>query len=230
MENLLRIRPHVGFPHPSYMLIGINNRDLNTFETTLDTTRSLAKLVPEDKMIVAESGLFEPGDLADLARFGARAFLIGESLMRQEDVAAATKRILSQPPMMGGMPNFLDNGPVSMPPLQPNNPAMSAFNSSSASFHSMSQTQQQENKKAATTVNIPKTWNELGSLNIDLDNLSLKNQPKKSAVPMNQMASNTPTSNPMSPSRMAGGGGAFAGLSPQHQPFQGGMGGNNSLI
>jgi indole-3-glycerol phosphate synthase len=84
-------------------LLGINNRDLNTFETTLDTTRSLAKLVPEDKMIVAESGLFEPGDLADLARFGARAFLIGESLMRQEDVAAATKRILSQPPMMGGM-------------------------------------------------------------------------------------------------------------------------------
>jgi indole-3-glycerol phosphate synthase len=84
-------------------LLGINNRDLNTFETTLDTTRTLAKLVPEDKMIVAESGIFEPGDLADLARYGARAFLIGESLMRQDDVAAATRNILSQPPMSGGL-------------------------------------------------------------------------------------------------------------------------------
>lgn len=84
-------------------LLGINNRDLNTFETTLDTTRTLAKRVPADKMIVAESGLFEPGDLADLARYGARAFLIGESLMRQNDVASATRHILSQPPAMGGM-------------------------------------------------------------------------------------------------------------------------------
>lgn len=79
-------------------LLGINNRDLNTFEVTLDTTRKLARLVPEDKSIVAESGLFKPSDLADLARFGARSFLIGESLMRQPDVAAATRDILSQKP------------------------------------------------------------------------------------------------------------------------------------
>ncbi len=84
-------------------LLGINNRDLNTFEVSLDTTRALAKHVPEDKVIVAESGLFEPDDLADLARYGARAFLIGESLMRQEDVTAATRHILSQKPMMGGL-------------------------------------------------------------------------------------------------------------------------------
>lgn len=84
-------------------LLGINNRDLNTFETSLDTSRTLAKFVPEDKMIVAESGLFEPSDLADLARYGARAFLIGESLMRQDDVATATRHILSQPPTTGGM-------------------------------------------------------------------------------------------------------------------------------
>jgi len=78
-------------------LIGINNRDLNTFETNLDTTRTLARLVPEDRMIVAESGLHGPGDLADLARYGARCFLVGESLMREDDVAAATRRLLANP-------------------------------------------------------------------------------------------------------------------------------------
>ena len=78
-------------------LIGINNRNLHTFEVTLDTTRRLARRVPEDRMIVAESGLFTPEDLADLAQYGARCFLIGESLMRQADVAAATRAILSHP-------------------------------------------------------------------------------------------------------------------------------------
>lgn len=78
-------------------LIGINNRNLHTFEVTLDTTRRLARRVPEDRMIVAESGLYTPGDLADLAQYGARCFLIGESLMRQDDVTAATRAILSKP-------------------------------------------------------------------------------------------------------------------------------------
>ena len=78
-------------------LIGINNRNLHTFEVTLDTTRNLARRVPEDRLIVAESGLFTPADLADLARYGARCFLIGESLMRQEDVTAATRAILDSP-------------------------------------------------------------------------------------------------------------------------------------
>jgi indole-3-glycerol phosphate synthase len=78
-------------------LIGINNRNLHTFEVTLETTRRLARRVPEDRMIVAESGLYTPGDLADLAQYGARAFLIGESLMRQEDVTAATRAILARP-------------------------------------------------------------------------------------------------------------------------------------
>ena len=84
-------------------LMGINNRNLKTFETTLDTTRKLAKYVPEDRLIVAESGLNTPEDLADLARYGARAFLIGESLMRQEDVAEATRRILANPFRPGAM-------------------------------------------------------------------------------------------------------------------------------
>ena len=78
-------------------LIGINNRNLQTFEVTLDTTRRLARHVPTDRMIVAESGLFTADDLSDLARYGARAFLIGESLMRQDDVTAATRAILANP-------------------------------------------------------------------------------------------------------------------------------------
>ncbi len=78
-------------------LMGINNRNLNTFEVTLDTTRDLARRVPEGRLIISESGLNTPADLADLARFGARCFLIGESLMRQADVTAATKAILAAP-------------------------------------------------------------------------------------------------------------------------------------
>ena len=78
-------------------LMGINNRNLKTFETTLDTTRTLSKLVPADRMIVCESGLNTPEELADMSRYGARSFLIGESLMRQDNVAAATRRLLANP-------------------------------------------------------------------------------------------------------------------------------------
>lgn len=78
-------------------LIGINNRNLHSFEVTLQTTRDLARRVPEDRLIISESGLFTPADLADVARFGARCFLIGESLMRQADVEAATRAILARP-------------------------------------------------------------------------------------------------------------------------------------
>ena len=84
-------------------LMGINNRNLNTFETTLDTTRTLSRLVPADRTIVCESGLNTAQDLADMAQYGARSFLIGESLMRQDDVAVATRRLLASPDIMGGM-------------------------------------------------------------------------------------------------------------------------------
>ena len=78
-------------------MIGVNNRNLHSFEVTLDTTRHLARFVPEGKLIISESGLYTPADLAELARYGARCFLIGESLMRQHDVAAATRAILAKP-------------------------------------------------------------------------------------------------------------------------------------
>jgi indole-3-glycerol phosphate synthase len=84
-------------------LMGINNRNLKTFETTLDTTRTLSRMVPADRLIVCESGLSTPDDLADMARFGARTFLIGESLMRQDDVTAATRTLLAGGTTMGGL-------------------------------------------------------------------------------------------------------------------------------
>ena len=83
-------------------LLGINNRNLKTFETTLDTTRELSRMVPADRVLVSESGLNTPADLADMAQYGARTFLIGESLMRQEDVENATRTILANP-LMGAM-------------------------------------------------------------------------------------------------------------------------------
>ena len=78
-------------------MIGINNRNLKTFDVTLDVTRELAPRIPADRQVVCESGLFAPADLADMMRVGARRFLIGESLMRQDDVAAATRTILDVP-------------------------------------------------------------------------------------------------------------------------------------
>jgi indole-3-glycerol phosphate synthase len=96
LDNLMRVRDHViGFPHRSYSLLGINNRDLRTFKTDLGTTLRMAELVEDRSVLVAESGINTREDVRKLAEVGVRAALIGESLMRSSDIVAKVRELFT---------------------------------------------------------------------------------------------------------------------------------------
>lgn len=98
MDNLLRVRPHVGFPQRSYGLLGINNRDLQTMQTDVAHTLRLVDLVEDPATLVSESGIRTHDDLVRLRRQGVRIVLVGESLMRDDDPGASLARLLQREP------------------------------------------------------------------------------------------------------------------------------------
>ena len=88
LDNLMRMRDQViGFPHRSYSLLGINNRDLRTFKTDLGNTLRMAELVADRRVLVSESGINTAADMRKLAEAGVAAVLVGESLMRSGNIA-----------------------------------------------------------------------------------------------------------------------------------------------
>lgn len=94
LENLLRVRPHIGFPHPGFCLLGINNRDLKTMTTDLNQTLRLVDMVEERQTLVSESGIRTPADLAKLRAEDVRCVLVGEHLMRSENPGEALAKLL----------------------------------------------------------------------------------------------------------------------------------------
>ncbi|MCP4839226.1 MAG: indole-3-glycerol phosphate synthase TrpC [Planctomycetes bacterium] len=98
IENLLRVRRHVGFPHPGYMLLGINNRNLTTMKTDISHTVRMLELVDDHRdILVTESGIRTTSDIERMVRHGIRRFLIGESLLRQHSPGQALRELLGTP-------------------------------------------------------------------------------------------------------------------------------------
>jgi indole-3-glycerol phosphate synthase len=93
-DDLLRVRSMVGFPHRTYSLLGINNRDLKTFAVDIDTTLRLAELAGEGVPVVSESGIRTSDDVRKLADGGISAILVGETFMRQPDIGQAVNNLL----------------------------------------------------------------------------------------------------------------------------------------
>jgi indole-3-glycerol phosphate synthase len=98
IENLLMIRRHVGFPHPGYMLLGINNRNLNTMKTDVSHGLRMAELVDEHlDILVAESGIQTRDDIDRFRRHGVSRFLIGEHLLKASNPGDALSALLGTP-------------------------------------------------------------------------------------------------------------------------------------
>ncbi|MGE3108491.1 MAG: indole-3-glycerol-phosphate synthase [Phycisphaerales bacterium] len=106
VESLLKVRPHIGFPHPAYALLGINNRNLSTMTVDLSTTLRLAEMVDDPSVLVSESGIAHPSDLQRLRSQNVRIVLVGEHLMRHPDPGASLAELLGASP----------------PPLDPHHP------------------------------------------------------------------------------------------------------------
>jgi indole-3-glycerol phosphate synthase len=94
MDTLLKVRPHVGFPHAAYALLGINNRDLSTMTVDLSHTLRLVDLVDDRRVLVSESGIRTRDDISRLAAQGVRIVLVGEHLMRHDDPGRALLQLL----------------------------------------------------------------------------------------------------------------------------------------
>ncbi len=94
LESLVQVKPHLGFPHPGYQLLGINNRDLRTMTTDLQHTLDLLGEVPDKDILVSESGIKTHADVAELLKHGVYRVLVGEHLMRQDDPGLALHELI----------------------------------------------------------------------------------------------------------------------------------------
>jgi indole-3-glycerol phosphate synthase len=95
LDNFMRVRDHViGFPHKSYSLLGINNRDLRTFKTDLGNTLRMSELVEDRSVLVSESGINTHADVKKLAEAGVRGILVGESLMKSRDIGLKVRELM----------------------------------------------------------------------------------------------------------------------------------------